>query len=120
MKRLIRILESGNLRSFVICVLSLTALMASSLSTVLKSRASNLVHAGSVMNFGDRAEMQVAYSGAGSLVAALQSSSTRSRALASADLDSDGAPDLIAGYELDGKGIVTVQRGNSDAFAPKD
>ena len=72
------------------------------------------------MNFGDRAEMQVAYSGAGSLVAALQSSSTRSRALASADLDSDGAPDLIAGYELDGKGIVTVQRGNADAFAPKD
>jgi hypothetical protein len=120
MRRLIRILESGNLRSFVICVLSLTALMTSSLSTVLQSRASNLVHARSVLNFRDRAEMQVAYSGEGSLVTALQSGSTRSRALASADLDRDGAPDLIAGYAWNGMGIVTVQQGNPDAFAPKD
>jgi predicted outer membrane repeat protein len=40
--------------------------------------------------------------------------------LASADLDRDGAPDLIAGYTWSGKGILTVQRGNPDAFAPKD
>src|SRR4051794_2852766 len=40
-------------------------------------------------------------------------------ALAEADLDADGAPDLVVGYASHGTGIVTVQRGNPDAFAPE-
>jgi hypothetical protein len=42
------------------------------------------------------------------------------RSLAAADLDRNATPDLIAGYAWNGAGIVTVQRGNPDAFAPTD
>ena len=39
-------------------------------------------------------------------------------ALASADFDEDGVPDLIAGYaSSNGGGIITVQRGNINATA---
>src|SRR4029079_14595019 len=54
-----------------------------------------------------------------SLVDALNGEDTRSRALARADLDADGAPDLVVGHAWHGVGIVTVQRGNPDAFAPE-
>ncbi len=38
--------------------------------------------------------------------------------LASADLDEDGMPDVIAGYGSAGGGLLTVQRGNVDAIYP--
>ncbi|MGZ5537274.1 MAG: FG-GAP repeat domain-containing protein, partial [Chthoniobacterales bacterium] len=72
------------------------------------------------LNLTDGREMQVEYVGDGSLREALQSGQARARALASADLDGNGTPDLVAGYAYDGGGIVTIQRGNPDAFAPKD
>src|SRR6185369_3418722 len=40
--------------------------------------------------------------------------------LASADLDANGTPELIAGYADGAGGILTIQRGNPDAFAPTD
>ncbi len=43
---------------------------------------------------------------------------TRAYALASADFDEDGMPDLVVGYEVEGGGVVTVQRGNVDAVYP--
>ncbi len=42
----------------------------------------------------------------------------RAHALASADFDEDGVPDLITGYESAGGGVVTLQRGNVDAIYP--
>src|SRR5688572_9651645 len=39
---------------------------------------------------------------------------SRGRALASADFDEDGTPDLAAGYDVAGRGAVTVQTGNVD------
>ena len=39
-------------------------------------------------------------------------------ALASADLDEDGVPDLICGYALDQGGRLTVYRGNVDSIYP--
>ena len=42
------------------------------------------------------------------------------KALASADLDGNGTPDLVAGYSYGGTGIITIHRGNRDAYAPAD
>ena len=39
-------------------------------------------------------------------------------ALASADFDGDGVPDLLAGYRMEGRGVVTLFRGNVDAIFP--
>ncbi len=64
-------------------------------------------------------QLRPAYDGPSALVAALKGGDARGRALARADLDADGAPDLVAGYAWNGAGIVTIQRGNKDAFAPK-
>ncbi len=64
--------------------------------------------------------LPAAYDGPGALVEALSSGEARPGALAQTDLDADGAPDLIAGYSWGGGGIVTVQGGNPDAFAPQD
>ena len=54
------------------------------------------------------------------LVDAFKSGTPHARSLASADFDSDGAPDVVVGYELNGVGVVGVLRGNSEAFAPRD
>ena len=48
----------------------------------------------------------------------LPRSSAAGRALASADFDEDGVPDLVTGYATADGGRVTVQRGNIDAIYP--
>jgi hypothetical protein len=53
-------------------------------------------------------------------VDALKSGQARSRALATADFNGDAAPDVVAGYENNGAGLITIQLGNTDAFAPTD
>jgi predicted outer membrane repeat protein len=71
-------------------------------------------------NFQDQRQMSVSFRGADSATRALQSAQAEPRALASADLDGNGTPDVIAGYASGETGIVTIQRGNPDAFAPAD
>ena len=43
---------------------------------------------------------------------------SRAHALASADFDEDGTPDLVGAYATAGGGVVTIQRGNVDALFP--
>ena len=70
------------------------------------------------LNLQDGRKMSVAYRGDQAAVAALQSGAAQARALASADFDRNGTPDVVAGYSFNGAGIITLQRGNPDAFAP--
>ncbi len=70
--------------------------------------------------FQDGRELQIEYSGEDSLVSALQAKTVRPLTLASADFNLDGAPDLLSGYAASGAGIVVLQAGNLDAFAPHD
>jgi len=42
------------------------------------------------------------------------------QSLASADLNGDGAPDLVTAYAVGQTGIVTVRLGNTDAYAPTE
>ncbi|HEX7285217.1 MAG TPA: CSLREA domain-containing protein [Candidatus Angelobacter sp.] len=40
-------------------------------------------------------------------------------AMTSVDVDGDGIPDLLIGYSTPGGGVISLQRGNLDAFAPQ-
>jgi hypothetical protein len=71
-------------------------------------------------NFRNGQEMSVAYRGMERGTQALQSGDARARSLATADLDNNGTPDLIAGYVSNGTGIITVQRGNPEAYVPTE
>jgi len=63
--------------------------------------------------------LELTYTGDARAVAALQAEG-KPVSMASADFDADGAPDLVAGYKTANGGVVTVTRGNPDAFAPTD
>jgi hypothetical protein len=63
--------------------------------------------------------LETRYTGEPDAVAAL-GAMARPVSLATADFDSDGAPDLVAGYRTAEGGVVTLTRGNPDAFAPAD
>jgi len=75
---------------------------------------------GSNLQLQSKQDLRVDYRGDQNVIQAMQSGQAKARTLASADLDGDGAPDLLAGYSYGGVGIVTIQRGNPEAFAPKD
>src|SRR5690242_8970886 len=64
--------------------------------------------------------MELKFRGRADIVEALQSGVPEARSLSTADLNGDGAPDVVAGYDYNGSGIITVQFGNTDAFAPTD
>jgi hypothetical protein len=72
------------------------------------------------LNFADGRSMKVEYRGDSALTSALQNGSAQARSLAAADFDLNGTPDVVAGYAFNGAGMITVQRGNPDAFAPAD
>src|SRR5215212_728234 len=72
------------------------------------------------LNLQDGRGMSVNYRGDQAAVATLQNGAAQARALASADFDRNGTPDVVAGYASDGAGMITLQRGNPDAFAPTD
>jgi predicted outer membrane repeat protein len=72
------------------------------------------------LNLKDGREMSVEYRGDQLAVAALQNGVAQARSLASADFDRNGTPDVVAGYDFNGAGVITLQRGNPDAFAPAD
>src|SRR4030095_3971933 len=71
-------------------------------------------------NFRNGLEMSVAYRGMERGTQALQSGDATARSLVTADLDNNGTPDVIAGFGSNGTGIITVQRGNPDAYSPTD
>lgn len=71
------------------------------------------------LNTQNARTVAVKYSGDASVVAEMQSGAA-ARALIAADVDADGAPDLVAGYKTASDGAVAITRGNPDAFAPKD
>ena len=72
------------------------------------------------LNLQDGREMAVAYRGDQKLTNALQEGAAQPRTLSSGDFDHNGTPDLVAGYSFNGAGMVTLQQGNPDAFAPTD
>src|SRR5215216_3164166 len=72
------------------------------------------------LNFQDGRSMQVVYRGDSTLASALQNGVAQARSLASADFDRNGTPDVLAGYAFNGAGMISLQRGNPDAFAPAD
>lgn len=72
------------------------------------------------LHLQDGRQLQLEYQGDQRLVQALRSNEAQPRSLATADFDLDGAPDLVTGYNYLGSGILAVQRGNVDAFVPKD
>ena len=71
-------------------------------------------------NFRDGRRLAVTYRGNANALQSLQSGQARPRALASIVLSANATPDLITGYSSNGTGIVTVQHGNPEAFAPTD
>ena len=71
------------------------------------------------VNVQNARALELSYTGEAMAVAALQAGA-KPTALTSADFDADGAPDLVAGYSTANGGVITLTRGNPDAFAPKD
>ena len=68
------------------------------------------------INFEDGIEMPASYEGAPEMQSLLKQNAAEPRALASADFDEDGVPDLICGYARPGGGIITLHRGNVDSI----
>jgi hypothetical protein len=72
------------------------------------------------LNLRDGYRMKRDYAGDVANVGALKAGAARPLTLATADFDKNGTPDVVAGYALGNTGVITVQRGNPDAFAPTD
>jgi hypothetical protein len=70
------------------------------------------------INLSDGRELITTYSGPDELQQALVQNQAQPLSLASADYDEDGVPDLICGYAYEGRGIITVHRGNVDSIYP--
>ncbi len=73
------------------------------------------------ITLSDGRELVTAYEGAPETVSALEQQNVQPGALASADFDEDGTPDLVSSYANTangGGGIITLHRGNVDAIYP--
>jgi hypothetical protein len=66
----------------------------------------------------DGHELLAAYEGEAALQSQLESNQARPLALASADYDEDGMPDLVSAYAAATSGIITLHRGNVDSVYP--
>jgi hypothetical protein len=62
--------------------------------------------------------LRLEYEGAGILIDQLHGRGARPLALASADFDEDGVPDVVGGYSAAGGGLLTFNRGNADTIHP--
>jgi uncharacterized repeat protein (TIGR01451 family) len=58
------------------------------------------------------------YVGSTAAIEVLRENQAEALALTSEDFDEDGTKDIIAAYASAGRGIITLQRGNSDAIYP--
>src|SRR5436309_1037565 len=70
------------------------------------------------LSVADGHDLLTAYEGPAKLQRALAQNEAQALSLASADFDEDGVPDLVSGYAYDGRGIITVHRGNVDSIYP--
>jgi len=121
--------------SFIVFVVSVT-IIASVAATSMRtqpmtalnspgstdSRGSITVHAAGRgnpwINLSDGRDLPAGYTGAAELQQALEQNLARPLALASADFDWVGPPDLIGGYAGPGGGIIALHRGNVDSIYP--
>ncbi len=76
-------------------------------------------HGRPLVNLRSPQSLRIDYNGSADVVSALKAGATPTN-LAAGDFDADGAPDLVSGYKTARGGVVTLLRGNPDAFAPKD
>jgi MBG domain-containing protein/VCBS repeat protein/Big-like domain-containing protein/BACON domain-containing protein/all-beta uncharacterized protein len=86
------------------------------LSDTLTIKATS--RANPAFHLNDGREILTAYNGPQELRTALEQNRAKPLSLASADFDEDGVPDLVSGYSYDGRGIITVMRGNFDSRDP--
>ena len=70
------------------------------------------------INLSDGHDLLTSYVGPDELRQALERNLAEPLSLASADFDEDGVPDLISGYAYNGRGIITLLRGNVDSICP--
>jgi hypothetical protein len=70
------------------------------------------------INLSDGRDVLTSYVGPDELRVALEQNQAEPLSLASADFDEDGVPDLVSGYSYNGRGIVTLLRGNVDSIYP--
>lgn len=70
------------------------------------------------INLRDGHDLPAVYQGAPRMLQVLREDQAHPLALASADFDEDGVPDLISAYESTGGGALTIQRGQADAIFP--
>src|SRR5436309_1474519 len=70
------------------------------------------------INLSDGHDLLTSYLGPDELRQALERNLAEPLSLASADFDEDGVPDLISGYAYNGRGIITLLRGNVDSIYP--
>ena len=87
----------------------------SSKNSVVLSKESNgqvTVHAADrgkpFLNLQDGRGVSVSYRGDQQAAAALQKGTAQARALASADFDRNGTPDVVAGYASNGTGLILL------------
>ena len=112
---------SGVVSALVACVFSIVAYspIAKIQAAEKTPAAASSSVANSALDLQHASTLALRYSGDASAVSALRAGATAT-ALTSADFDGDGAPDIVAGYRTPNGGVVTLTRGNPDAFAPKD
>jgi hypothetical protein len=118
------------MRSTPIVLISLVAYLVLAMFAVsdsVKSKSAGKLDVGGSgrgstggLTLQNRRRLNAEYTGDRLLVQSLGSGKARPLALTYDDFDEDGAPDLVTGYENGNEGILTLQRGNIDAFAPKD
>jgi len=107
----------------IVSALSACALLALTYSPLTKMKAAEkktaIASTPGTLDAQNARSLALRYSGDASAVSALRTGAVPT-ALTSGDFDFDGAPDLVAGYRTANGGVVTLTRGNPDAFAPKD
>ncbi|MGH9867220.1 MAG: FG-GAP repeat domain-containing protein, partial [Candidatus Polarisedimenticolia bacterium] len=70
------------------------------------------------VNLGDAVGLRPRYAGHRAAAAQLEAGTARPLALATADFDKDGVPDVIASWEAAGSGMVSLHRASFDARYP--